>query len=276
MKIPGTNMMEVNRHMLYKKVIQTCLLAGLVFYVILCAGTATGQEMADNMLDGFSSGVKVMDILSKSDKPSSVDGMGEAELQPAMASSQTAGKFFDDDEAADTNDMAETYQMKEWEKAYLEYLDSYDDRDIAVYAFIYVDEDDIPELAVSSGWMLNSRVLTFHDEMVNALEISGFTVHYMERGNRLSNTWSHMWEGNAFYYTLYDGQWELAGSGKFYELDEDGNEVDEYIYEWNGRKVTEEEYEQKVNSVFPAELEEHQHPAYQYSYDELYSLLGGE
>lgn len=174
-----------------------------------------------------------------------------------------------------------TEHMGEWKKAYLEYLDSYDDRDIAEYAFLYVDEDDIPELAVSSGWMLNSKVLTFHDDKVNALEISYFTVHYMERENRLYYSGSHMGETNALYYTLCNGQWELVGSGKlyelgWYELDEDGNEVDEYIYEWDGEEVTEEEYEQREKEVFPAGLDEHQHPVYLYSYDELHSLLGGE
>lgn len=174
-----------------------------------------------------------------------------------------------------------TEHMGEWKKAYLEYLDSYDDRDIAEYAFIYVDEDDIPELVVSSGWMLNSKVLTFHDNKVNALEISYFTVHYMERENRLYYSGSHMGEMNALYYTLYNGQWELVGSGKlyelgWYELDEDGNEVDEYIYEWDGEEVTEEEYKQREKEVFPAWLDEHQHPVYLYSYDELYSLLGEE
>ena len=162
--------------------------------------------------------------------------------------------------------------VKEWGKAYLEYLDSYDDRDRAEYAFIYVDDDDIPELAVDSGWASNSRVLTFHDNKVNALETYRFTIRYVEKEGLLVNSGSHLWEGFEDFYALRDGQWEQIGSGMFHELDELGNEG--LFFEWEEEKVTEEEYDQRVNSIFPVEKEKL--PAYLYTFDELYSILSGE
>lgn len=179
------------------------------------------------------------------------------------------------DISVSTTDGRNCREWSRWrngEKPYLEYLDSYDDRDSAEYAFIYVDDDDIPELVVYSGWALNSRVLTFHDNKVNDLETYRFTIRYVEKEGLLVNSGSHMWEGFENFYALRGGQWEQIGSGKFYELDELGNEG--LFFEWEEEKVTEEEYDQRGNSIFPAEREKL--PAYLYTFDELYFILGGE
>ncbi|MCM1126303.1 MAG: C-type lectin domain-containing protein [Lachnospiraceae bacterium] len=163
-------------------------------------------------------------------------------------------------------------QVGEWGKAYLEYLDSYDDRDSAKYAFIYVDDDDIPELVVDSGWALNSKVLSFHDNTVSALETYRFGIRYVEKEGLLVNSGSHMWEGFEIFYALRDGQWEQIGFGKMHELDELGNEG--RFFEWEEKIVAEGEYIQRVKSIYPVEKEKL--PAYLYKFDELHFILGGE
>lgn len=39
-----------------------------------------------------------------------------------------------------------------WEQAYLDYLDGFEASGACTYSLIYVDEDEIPELVIDSGF----------------------------------------------------------------------------------------------------------------------------
>ena len=127
-------------------------------------------------------------------------------------------------------------ELKEWERAYLEYVEALEYNDSYTYSLIYVDEDEIPELVADSGFEAGGcQILTWHEGKTDVLQTSRLHFTYLEKGNLLCNSAGNM----GFYYdnvyTIEDGLWSFVGGGTYGDS-EDGPQFDEngdFVYEYH-------------------------------------------
>ena len=163
-------------------------------------------------------------------------------------------------------------EFEDWKEAYLAYLDAIEvmeeDADRYSYGLVYVDEDEIPELSISRMNEAGGRfILTYHDAVLDGWQSSRSNVTYIEKGNLICNS-----DGNngCFYdnvYTIQDGKWCFVAGGDWgfgpdgIQYDENGEYVFGYVWNgenedadwWSGEEISEEEYNARLNRVYPTE-----------------------
>ncbi|MDO4330413.1 MAG: hypothetical protein Q4C66_13900 [Lachnospiraceae bacterium] len=146
---------------------------------------------------------------------------------------------------------------EDWRQAYVEYLRT--DSDVEGqegYVLIYLDNDDIPELVeIGVSEADGCRIVNFSKGKVHKTQLNRLYFSYIERGNLLCNSEGLM---DCYYdrvYSLIDGEMTLIASGDYgaednsrVQFDEEGNPI--YQYVWNGVKMSKEEYERALNSVY--------------------------
>lgn len=148
--------------------------------------------------------------------------------------------------------------IEDWKLAYLVYLDEREDAACCTYTFIYVDDDDIPELVIDSGYEAGGcQILTWHDGVLDELQTWRLEFSYIEKENLLCNS-----SGISEYYydrffSITDKKWEYVAGGEWgngedgVQFDENGNFI--FVYSWNGEIVGEAEYRARLNAVYPKE-----------------------
>ncbi len=144
----------------------------------------------------------------------------------------------------------------DWELAYIKYLSTLESGGSCTYSLIYVDEDDIPELVIDTGYEAGGcMLLTWHENSLDTLQTSRLYFNYIEKGNLLCNSEGHMGYYYDDIYTIQNGKWTYLSGGTYGDppqgpaLDENGIPV--YIYNWNGTDVSEDEYQANLNAVYP-------------------------
>lgn len=178
--------------------------------------------------------------------------------------------------------------LEEWKQAYLTYIDEDEYADTCTYSLIYVDDDDVPELVIDTGFEAGGcQILTFHDHFLDVWQSGRLNVSYIERGNLICNS-----DGNMGYYydnvyAIQDGKWVYADGGIWgdgpdgVQLDENENIIEFFYWTgeepwnreeyWSGEEMTEEEYEARLNAVYP--MEQSMYPQKYYILDEIKSIL---
>lgn len=142
------------------------------------------------------------------------------------------------------------------EDAYLAYLDGFKPAGDCTYSLIYVDEDDTPELVINSGYEAGGCILlTFHEGVLDEWQSSRLNFTYIEKGNLICNSDGNMGYYYDYVYTIQDGKWEYVDGGVWGDPS-DGPQFDEneeyiYVYQWDGEEVSEEEYGNRLNEVYP-------------------------
>ncbi|MBO6215476.1 MAG: hypothetical protein J6N76_08065 [Lachnospiraceae bacterium] len=147
-----------------------------------------------------------------------------------------------------------------WKQVYLDYLQNTlpgevsDELEGWSFGFIYVNDDDIPELVASSGYEAGGNVIvTPVDGKASELWTSRLNFYYIERGNVIDNC-----DGNMGYY--YDNIYEIGDKG-FEEvfsgsynmlLNEDETDYsEEFEYFINDESTTKDEYDAAVEKYIP-------------------------
>lgn len=158
----------------------------------------------------------------------------------------------------------------DWKTAYLSYLDIMEAASNYTYSLIYVDEDDIPELLMDSGFEAGGcKILTFHDGVVDEWQSSRLNVTYIEKGNLICNSDGLMGCYYDYIFTIRDGKWCPVEGGEWgYEWPA---EEMIYTYKWNGTEVSEDEYKTYLNEVYPQERQ--RRPERYYILKEMLSIL---
>lgn len=142
------------------------------------------------------------------------------------------------------------------EDAYLAYLDDFKPAGDCTYSLIYVDEDDMPELVINSGYEAGGCILlTFHEGVLDEWQSSRLNFTYIEKGKLICNSDGNMGYYYDYVYTIQDGKWEYVDGGVWGDPS-DGPQFDEneeyiYVYQWDGEEVSEEEYGNRLNEVYP-------------------------
>lgn len=187
-------------------------------------------------------------------KDSGTGGSREtASLEDGGKKKEGSGRYAEREKvnAGGGNAKAEGYQ-----DAYLVYLDDFKPADDCTYSLIYVDEDDTPELVINSGYEAGGCILlTFHEGVLDEWQSSRLNFTYIEKGNLICNSDGNMGYYYDYVYTIQDGKWEYVDGGVWGDPS-DGPQFDEneeyiYVYQWDGEEVSEEEYGNRLNEVYP-------------------------
>ena len=172
-----------------------------------------------------------------------------------------------------------------WKEIYVDYLENHmdeifgDDNDEWQYSwtwgFIYVNDDKIPELVLSSGYEAGGNViLTIVNGQVDFIYTRRLGFYYDESGNVLVNSDGHMGVYFDYVYTIGDNGFEFLASGDYYDIYDDENgytgEMEYYLGE---QKVSETEYYDVIESYIP--VEERLYWADGSTYDSVINYLKG-
>lgn len=136
-----------------------------------------------------------------------------------------------------------------WQEAYAAYIErrkfSPMMSEYVDYALIYVDDDEIPELYIFSGGMATGEfVVSFCDGHMGVMNRGRVGLRYMERGGLLYSESGNMGLYPCNIYRLEKGAFSEIGTGWCSES-YDGETVN-FDYFWEGRPVTETEYEAQI------------------------------
>lgn len=195
--------------------------------------------------------------------------MALAEITVRTARDFISGGRGNDTEGKDPEEIENT---EPWQQAYLRYLanDSQSDAQSG-YTLICLSNDEIPQLVeVGIDEATGCRIIQYAGGEVHVNQLSRLYFSYIPGSNLLCNS-----EGNMdFYYDLVyrleGGELVLAEAGYYgaednsrVQFDEEGNPI--YQYEWNGTKMSEEEYQEALSGAYDFSK------AVSYDFDDLYS-----
>ena len=146
-------------------------------------------------------------------------------------------------------------EIPDWLAAYVDYIEGMETYE-SYYkcSSIYVDGDDIPEFVINtSTYETACIVLTFHNGEVDALQTGGLRFRYIEKKNLLCDTSGQAGEYANQVYSIENGKWTYVAGGKYVSEFKDGLYVDRFRFEWEGEKVEEELYWERLHHVFDEE-----------------------
>ncbi|HPE38659.1 MAG TPA: hypothetical protein PK567_04125 [Bacillota bacterium] len=147
-------------------------------------------------------------------------------------------------------DVSISMEDADWQSIYLEYISSQDYGDMARYDWIYVNDDEIPEIVCSSQVeAIGAEVLTITNGSLKVFTSSRLGLQYGENLNVLSNRDGHMGSYYDKYYEITDNGFECIGEGTREEQGGSASPNQEYVYMWNGEQVSESDYNILRNNI---------------------------
>lgn len=141
-----------------------------------------------------------------------------------------------------------------WQEAYIDFITRLHvmvgaDNGYEEYSLIYVDDDDVPELFIFTGGMVTGEIIaSFYEGKVRAMNRDRCGIRYLEYGGLLYNMNGNTGFNPCNIYRLSQGEFSEIGTGWEQEhiIDEE-NVYWEYF--WEGKAVTEEEYNTGINEL---------------------------
>lgn len=140
-----------------------------------------------------------------------------------------------------------------WKEAYIDFVNKLHvtgyDRGDCEYSLIFVDDNDIPELFIYTRGMATGEIIvSFYDGKVRAINRDRCGMRYIEYGGLLYNRNGNMGFHPCNVYMLEKGEFSEIGTGWQSEdyIDEENVYWD---YFWEGKEVTETEYEAHINEL---------------------------
>ena len=146
-----------------------------------------------------------------------------------------------------------------WSDAYLDYLDDFsstlydpDEINYRTFGYIYVNDDDIPELLIQGeDEATGNLILTYSDGLIDELQTSRLYFDYLKKGNRLRNSDGNMGYYYDYIYSIENGMWKSEAHGEYYVEDNSADwDDDDLIYSWNDEQLTADEYNKKLKAVY--------------------------
>ncbi|WP_026505948.1 hypothetical protein [Butyrivibrio sp. NC3005] len=145
-----------------------------------------------------------------------------------------------------------------WKDAYETYCtqERPENDDGQTYALIYIDDDDIPELVVNSGFEAGGcQIVSFHDGTVTELQTSRLHFTYIEKSGLICNSDGNMGGYYDMVYHLDNGRWKKVFNGFIHEyVPEDAKEGDgdelKRDYQIDEKDVDETTYNTNLKKVY--------------------------
>lgn len=170
-----------------------------------------------------------------------------------------------------------------WKKAYFDFIlqdrnenETDEDWEYVDYQLIYLDEDDIPELWIEySSYASGCRLVTYHESKCYEDLLGYSTLYYLEKQNVFLNSGGIGGLYHDDIYSLKDGRLIELGVGiNMTTMNPDGTQNwDVFTYEWNGKTVEEQEYENNIKQLIDVENAKKLEKGY--SYQEFIDYLIG-
>lgn len=140
-----------------------------------------------------------------------------------------------------------------WKQAYIEYINSnqYQYNCEYYYKLVDINGDDIPELYTSSSVAAyGGSICTYIDGKVVEQRLTVMSLSYIEGQNLFLNSGGKMDHYYDYIYRTNGSRFEKVHSGEYYR---EGFNID-LIYNWDGRQVSETEYNAQLNQVINPNL----------------------
>lgn len=221
-----------------KKVITLILIAIMVQSVYACGRIM--PEEANH--DGINEPAQGKEVSEETE-----DTLSNSEVQQAADEESTDPIYIIEPEL--TQD--DTYEMQDWQAAYVEYIDGLEQKEYYKCSLIYVDDDDIPELVITTNIEADGcYILTFHNGEVDVLRTARLNFYYIEKQNLINNSDGHMGYYYDIVYSIENGKWVCVAVGEWTETYVVEDDALVYRYEWEGEEVKEEVYEAKLDEIF--------------------------
>ena len=113
------------------------------------------------------------------------------------------------------------------------------------YSFIYLNNDNIPELVVEGGFSAAGCLVCTYNKGVVALNTDRLMLGYVEKKNILHNPFAYMGYFSDDVYSIKKGEFVKVWSG-YYEDNMDEKSPIEYTYYYKGSVISEKKYKAKL------------------------------
>ncbi|MBR5226330.1 MAG: SH3 domain-containing protein [Clostridia bacterium] len=145
----------------------------------------------------------------------------------------------------------------EWKQIYRRWIQE-NDQEGFLYDLIFVNADDVPELAVDTQSEAGGcRILTVQNGVMDELMLRRRGFGYIARANLLCNSDGLMDSYFDDVYVIEDGRWTRIAAGEYFGYNGGWDEASgRYVcasYLWNGEGMTMEAYLDALDAVFPRE-----------------------
>ncbi len=231
--------------------------------------------LAACVLAGCSNGVK--EIESSEAEETVAASVSAVEEETKSTAEETEESEENEDMSVEGNEL--------WVQAYLDFLKNDEDygqngQDSGMrFALIYLDDDEVPELFIDTGFEAGGEcIVTFHDGKTIKQQLERCGSQYIEKSGLIYTNTGHMDYYPLTITKLENGQFTEIGSGLSYVSEENGKKMREdenypYIltYEWEGKTVTEDQFNAEVAELY--DLDQSKYPENFHSYDEFVKMI---
>lgn len=141
-----------------------------------------------------------------------------------------------------------------WQEGYKAYIEAAPN--FQRYELIYVDDDDIPELAITGYCEADGcQIVSFHHGEVNILYTFGLIFSYIEKKGLLCNPYGSQGVYYDMVYSLSEGKWKCIFSGSNYthdfgSWDDEAGKFLDFHYAIDDVEVDEKTYYEKLNKIY--------------------------
>lgn len=228
---------------------RSCMAAALMlgFALSACAGPSAGGPVNSGGQNGEAADKP--DTMDTSDTVVSDAGSDNAATDNTAGSTEAEGE---------QSGVIQEVSEQNWKEAYLEFLDDYLYNEIGLTpgddegwscGFIYVNDDDIPEMVIDSGFEAAGRmIVTYAGGKAQALQNSRMGFLYVPRGNVIDNADGIMGYNYHYFYNIDPEKgFVIKDSGIYTEkVNEETGVSEGFEYAWNDETVTKEEFEKNI------------------------------
>lgn len=172
----------------------------------------------------------------------------------------------------------ETSHQEDWERAYLDFIVQ-DDTMIDVgyadevrYYLLNLDSDAIPELYINYGFTYaGAKICTWDGDQVNFVNVgAGDELFYYENGTCFHVSGGRMDHYYDVVFQIKNGRIQEKVRGEWEVL---SYEPEEVTYTWNGKNVSESDYQASLTYMFDDSGAKQAEDQGSYSYDEVRNVL---
>ena len=264
-----------------KKRFLSILTAGMFFFISGCTMLSgkTGPDKDDQ------SGLQAQ-LQNTTEKPANPDDEGN----PGYGADATGTDNTDTVNTSNNENgsSGEILKDEEWKKIYLSFLEKdidsimpeYDSewRDSWNMGFIYVNDDDVPELVLCSGYeAAGNIILTIVNGEVKHCFTNRLNFYFIERGNIIDNNDGVMGDFYDFIFKIGDDGFETVATGHYYEANYYSGEesTDEWVYCFDDKVLNDkEEYISNLKKYIQTDKIKFYYDGT--GYDEMITFLSGK
>lgn len=163
--------------------------------------------------------------------------------------------------------------LKPWQQEYIRYLTTVSDPDVQTgYTLIDMKGDGTLQLVeVGNCEASGCRIIFYDGREIQVVQLNRLYFSYIPGENLLCNSDGHMDFYYDLVYSIVDGEMTSVASGYYGAEDNsnvqfDANGEPIYYYEWDGVKMSREQYEKEFRKVYDKSK------AVSYDFENLYSI----